>query len=394
MAFKLIIFILACVACYALELEELLNVTTSLSVGEETEAQERASEVSLESALKEFDGKAQTLDTIDDQTRLDTLIRALRRLPDEELAMYGLSPKELEEHVSPDSREAVALFAAWQERQNELKKAIESMMKPAEYMQELVEFIVGSPEVTPGSDKFSSKMDALRQLESLVEDIDNARDFHTTGGFAKMSTSLFSGIEDKYTMEERGMIALTLGNAVKNDYDFQLWVLEDDAICLHGLLDMLGSGDSDDLVRRRALYALSSAARGNSDVQEYLLNTTSHTEQGDGVRTTSRIVVILQELTEAYITGTAIEEDILTSTPSTPSLELVRKIYAFVSDMLHEHNYLQEQIRNPQKLDLGDLQIDVGNGEGEVSESALAGQLMAQLHTIRLLGVCFCVRPF
>ena len=62
--------------------------------------------------------------------------------------------------------------------------------------------------------------------------------------------------------------------------------------------------------------------------------------------------------------------------------------------MLHEYNYLQEQIHNPQGLDLGDLQIDVGNGEGEVSQSALAGQLMAQLHSIRLLGVCFCVRPW
>ena len=122
------------------------------------------------------------LETTDEQERLNTLIRALKRLPDDELALYGLSQGTAGgKRDTWISRVYKIFFDAWQERQKELKKAIESMLKPADYMKELVEFIVDTSEVPPGSTKFSSKMDALLQLESLVEDIDNARDFYTTG---------------------------------------------------------------------------------------------------------------------------------------------------------------------------------------------------------------------
>ena len=244
------------------------------------------------------------LETTDEQSRLNTLIRALKRLPDDELALYGLSRAQLEENVTPGSRESTIFFDAWQERQKELKKAIESMLKPADYMKELVEFIVDTSEVPPGSTKFSSKMDALLQLESLVEDIDNARDFYTTGCFTSLSASVFGDTDNNYTMEERGIIALTLGNAVKSDYDFQLWVLENEAICLHGLLEMLESSDSDDILRRRALYALSSAARGNPDVQSLLLSmespskTKGESELAENAMNNNRFAMILHDLTE------------------------------------------------------------------------------------------------
>ena len=394
---KIICLVFILVACnyhLALELEELLNVTTSLQAGEEREeAEVLSSKVSLESALKDFDGTVD-LDTTDEQTRVDTLIRALKRLPDEELALYGLGQSQLDGHVTPGSREAATLFAAWQERQKELKKAIDSMLKPAEYMQELVEFIVSTTKVPPGSGKFASKMDALQQLEGLVEDIDNARDFHTTGGFTTLSVSVFGSSGDNYTAGERGVVALALGNAVKNDYDSQLWVLENDAICLHGLLEMLGSGKSDDLERRRALYALSSATRGNPDIQEALVAMTAAPKPGAGTAETSEtnrdnlLAAVLHDLTRDFIADSS-GKALATSGPA-PSLELIRKIYAFVSDMLHEHQYLQEQIRNPQDLNLGEVQIGVGGNSEGMSEAAMASHLMNQLHAIRLIGGSFC----
>ena len=153
------------------------------------------------------------------------------------------------------------------------------MMKPAEYMQELVEYIVPSYSGLQkaradegGRKQFLSKVDALEQLESLVEDIDNARDFKTIGGFGAIVSALINPESEKeYSLEERSLAASVIGNAVKSDYDFQLWVLEDGAQCLRGLLSMLHSG-KDDVIRRRALYALASASRGNSDVQEALLD--------------------------------------------------------------------------------------------------------------------------
>ena len=87
-----------------------------------------------------------------------------------------------------------------------------------------------------------SKVDALEQLESLVEDIDNARDFKTIGGFGDIVSALINPESERVLPRGKGLAASVIGNAVKSDYDFQLWVLEDGAQCLRGLLSMLHSG--------------------------------------------------------------------------------------------------------------------------------------------------------
>ena len=108
------------------------------------EAEVIASTVALESAFKGFKGDDNKCVKADEQTRVDTLVRALKRLPEGELSHYGLTASQLEQTFTPGTQETENLFKAWTIRQEELKKAVESMMKPAEYMQELVEYIVPS----------------------------------------------------------------------------------------------------------------------------------------------------------------------------------------------------------------------------------------------------------
>lgn len=347
------------------------------------EAEVLASTVSLESAFKGFKGDDNKFEKVDEQTRVDTLVRALKRLPERELSHYGLTSSDLEQSYTPGTKETDKLFAAWNVRQDELKKAVDSMMKPAEYMQDLVKFVIpsypGREAKKESSDdegklvlkEFVNRVDALEQLENLVEDIDNARDFNTVGGFRAITKALIvppSG-DPEYSLEERSLAAAVIGNAVKNDYDFQLWVLEEEAECLRGLLSMLCS-EGDDIARRRALYALASASRGNSDVQEHILDITE--SGGD-------LSACLMELLEAFV-ASAEEEGV----GAQVSVELSRKALAFISDMLSEYSFLQQQIKNPQGLE-----IEVG-ADGSMGDAAMAGELMSQLHAIRPLGPAFC----
>ena len=54
---------------------------------------------------------------------------------------------------------------------------------------------------------------------------------------------------------------------------------------------------------------------------------------------------------------------------------------------------LQEQIKNPKGLDLGPVESVVG-ADGAMTEAALAGELMSQLHAIRPIGPSFCSKEW
>ena len=62
------------------------------------EAEVLASTVSLESAFKGFKGDDNKFEKVDEQTRVDTLVRALKRLPERELSHYGLTSSDLEQN--------------------------------------------------------------------------------------------------------------------------------------------------------------------------------------------------------------------------------------------------------------------------------------------------------
>jgi hypothetical protein len=59
-------------------------------------------------------------------------------------------------------------------------------------------------------------------LEGLLCDIDNARDFHTIGGWPALAACLSSA----YPVDTQALAAWAIGSAVKNSYDYQLWVIE------------------------------------------------------------------------------------------------------------------------------------------------------------------------
>ena len=64
----------------------------------------------------------------------------------------------------------------------------------------------------------------MRELEGLLCDIDNARDFHTIGGWPVLA-SLLAPSEGRDS-ETQALAAWAIGSAVKNSYDYQLWSVE------------------------------------------------------------------------------------------------------------------------------------------------------------------------
>jgi hypothetical protein len=66
------------------------------------------------------------------------------------------------------------------------------------------------------------KIYVLKQLESLLDDVDNARDYHTIG----LWPTLLSHLTSHYSKSIRCHTAWAIGTAVKNTYDYQLWTLE------------------------------------------------------------------------------------------------------------------------------------------------------------------------
>ena len=74
-----------------------------------------------------------------------------------------------------DTLRAENLKTAWSKRQEELKIAMASVAKPAEFMAEI------AFKLRENNQSLGECVESLRELESLLGDIDNARDFYTIG---------------------------------------------------------------------------------------------------------------------------------------------------------------------------------------------------------------------
>jgi len=265
------------------------------------------------------------LETITEQERIDTIVRAFQRLPPAERERLGV---DISKSIEAGSKLAKELQKAWDTRQQEVKEAMESVLKPAEFMAQLASILRGNTTSITENDKEEEISKALIELESLVSDIDNARDFHTIGGWP----ILVSMLDKEKPAKHRMYAAWTIGTAIKNSYDYQLWTLEkgditsmqssDTQTCLQALVDMLGYQQIDDNqeIQRRALYAISSAIRGNVDVQNALMD----------------------EFGKVDKTFLTYMETIVSSNTSHP--ELIRKAWALVSDMLDERNYVRQEL--------------------------------------------------
>ena len=74
-----------------------------------------------------------------------------------------------------DTLRADNLKTAWSKRQEELKIAMASVAKPAEFMAEI------ALKLRENNQSLNECIESLKELESLLSDIDNARDFYTIG---------------------------------------------------------------------------------------------------------------------------------------------------------------------------------------------------------------------
>jgi hypothetical protein len=298
-----------------------------------------------------------------EETRIATLVQSLKKLPQPEKDRLGVNLEwdkldtleDISAAIKTGSAKASDLLDAWKRRQAELKEAMDTMAKPAEHMSGILDTLrlfedvmdlmqpaddsvtaeasLGDQgESIPGDPLRRSKLLAMNveeklrligNLETMLDDIDNARDFYSIGGWSV----LLRLMDPSYKQEEevQAAAAWAIGTAIKNDYDFQLWVLQtvseskaavmernellkarkesflhgdsnynqsaqvdieaatmaaataaataaaaasDEPKCIQLLVHLLTSGS--DLTKRRALYAISAAARGNQDVQRAL----------------------------------------------------------------------------------------------------------------------------
>jgi hypothetical protein len=251
-----------------------------------------------------------------DQDAIDTIVRTFRSLPPSEIERLDF---DLSTPVMAGTESSQVLIDAWTRRQAEIRQLFDKMVKPVEIMANISKDLLNSS----SSDSF--RYVRLMELESLLSDIDNARDFHTIGGWPILISYLSPHRSDKL----RELAALAVGTAVKNQYDYQLWLIESptstknirdnidqfigNATGLDMLIDILHSHrleDKTDLLQK-TIYAISSAARGNLEIQEHL---SRHEYFPDAIAKVTRI----------------------------EAKNIVRKLWSFVEDMLHERAQFNE----------------------------------------------------
>ena len=290
---------------------------------------------------------------VDKKEQLQLLIRAFKRLSDEERSRLNV---DLNQNIEVGSEAATSLMEVWNTRQQELKYAIDNMVKPVDYMKDLLEGIE-HPTISATSDnnnngnnniKYRNRTANLIELESMVDDIDNARDFYAIGGWSTLCEIVENS--NDYSSPDRALAAWVQGSAIKSDYDCQLWVLEtinsssavdktelSSYTCLSALILLLKDGNEEE--QRKALYAISSASRGNMDVQQALqannLITDSLSKTSQENITSTRSTVFSLKSVPIII---SILDSIVAQRNNT--FELQRKIWAFVRDMLEEAAYL------------------------------------------------------
>lgn len=270
----------------------------------------------------------------------------------------------LEVKIEPYTIGASVLRRCWDIRQAELKQMALAQLNPVaevhKIMNTIYAFVADSQSVyehpeqegnldnnlrgsvgeVSHSEKYDNVTSSLLNLEYLLEDMDNARDFHQIGEWDRLVALLESPYMSSH---HKALVAWCMGTAIKNTDTFQEWMIEApeasvSASPLHLLLQLLFNStvDVDDwdkygesvntadpeMVNRletelqnKILYALSSASSNNSPVQKSLL---------EYIYQNNTFEVEMIEL----LNGPVLHE------LKTVSLERVRKIWNLVSDLV------------------------------------------------------------
>lgn len=170
----------------------------------------RLSTEALESIARLDDHKVED----NDAARADRMLAALETIPEDERLRMKLDVEAV--RAMPLTERLSKLQDLWDVRQQELKEAYDAMPK-------VNELLMARIEVLQAADSPESAVElALIDLEDLLSDIDMARDFHSLGGFPILASML----DVSRTEAVRELAAWTIGTAVKNEPEHQLWVLE------------------------------------------------------------------------------------------------------------------------------------------------------------------------
>ena len=338
-------------------------------------------------------------------THLCCVCIAFLKLPSDELARLGV---DVHHDYVAGTPEAESLQIAWTQRQKELKEMMDKQLKAADYMGTLAGHLVNS------SVSDEEVVFHLSELEQLLSDIDNARDFHNIGGWPSL-TSLLPGAHGTGAQERslavQSMASHCIGTAVKNDYDFQLWVLEEAGqaegeregngqaggrtvvnLLLSALHDtsqrLITTNDLSEVMQthldellRRLLYALSASIRGNLDVQA-AVSPSPPSDGGDQVGSEERhpsFVNLLQACVEAPALSVGVK----------------RKCWHMVSDLLDEMVYIRHDVVQEyaamQQAQQEQSEVEVGVDGVQTSAGKAGGDsnILNILKTLRPMGMVF-----
>lgn len=359
---------------------------------------------------------------IAEQDKIEAILKAFHRLPGQELERLQI---DLTQPVTAGTPEAELLFEAWKRRQAELKDAMKNILNAAEYMTNITRTLNGTAlpsvryamvhntpidvtlDLAPTGDASTTekeqvavlttddKLYLLRQLESLLDDVDNARDFHTIGGWP----TLLSHLKASQPLQVRSVAALAVGTAIKNTYDYQLWTLESPAssntdgghLVVSGLdllIEALGTSDNtaEEIsserfeLHKRALYALSAAMRGNMDVQDALLQ--MPVPSADGTTIEVKYVHYLHRLASSTLSANSVDHSVLPP-------ELFRKVWSGAADLLEERAYIRRELAHEVSIIQAALASRNNQNNSEAGKdgdtSAMDAAVQQQVETARTL---------
>jgi len=240
---------------------------------------------------------------------VDLIVRAFQRLPMEDQDRIGFT-SIYHDGMSPEEVNEAELRRLWEQRQVELKEAMDAMQDVRNVLEGYIDVLRNMN--APVEDVLS----ALDELGDLLSDVDMARDFHDSfGGWQP----LLRRMGDDQPDELRAAATLVVGTTMQNQREFQMYAaesagsvelssLQHNETVVASLITMLR--DEAGLVRRRAMFALSAAVRHNAENQ-----------------------AIFIELDGAATVFSALRS---TCDGDTRDTNLISKLAAFITDMLAE----------------------------------------------------------
>lgn len=255
----------------------------------------------------------------------DMMHRTLSKLPHEEMEKYGGLPElptadGIKARMTPEEQNRFERRMAeiWEKRQAELKEVQEQLLDVPEMLKErmrgmkdylkdpitqLSSFNLEDEEEEEGI--ITNILSLLKDLEFQLSDLDNARDFHTMGGWevlvmflsedahgmdttSMISTTLSQSTRDKIRALQ-SYAAWTIGTAVKNTEEFFPYAIEPVKVmnggkttttALDRLMDIFCKEYKDEegskfiqTLQAKSIYAIGALVRGNRIAQRHLVET-------------------------------------------------------------------------------------------------------------------------